>query len=130
MLVALAVIVIGVAVSLPHFATFGTSGRLRRATAELAATIERLIVQSQRDRRTIELILGPGYYLAQREHAERAELIELHTLRAPVELRVREGQKLRLSPQGIASPLTLIVLDGASRCQIAVALRGRVTVTC
>ena len=134
-LTVVAVIGIAAAISLPRLASYVHAGRLKREAAELGATIERLLIQSQRERRAIELVLGPGYYLAQRADTDRlnddrAGVLEFHTVRAPVTLRVRDGQKLRLLPQGVTSPTSILILDGAARCQISVALRGRVTVGC
>lgn len=130
LLIVTAVVGLLAAISLPQLANLGRGSKLRREAVEIAAVIERLLVQAQHERRVITLLLAPGYYRAERIAETTSQLLELHTVPPPLALRVKDGARIDLFPHGVVSPQRITIEHGAEQCSVTVALRGRVSVRC
>lgn len=131
LLVALALMAIFIATASPSISGMLKGSLLRRETDALLAVIEKLSLEALQNEKDITLNLYRDSYFAFLE-GETLRALNSHTFRAPVSAVVdAQGKKeVKFFQNGVASPSTITLLDGARSCKITVSLRGRATKIC
>lgn len=123
-LVSLSLLGLFAMLSLPHLVGLKASS-LQRETAQLAAKIERAIINAGSSHQLYTLKVNDNVLVAYRNDS----IVEKMILKAGT---VVSGPTagIKFYPSGVASPATLLISREAQQCAIKISLRGRVTTSC
>ena len=128
-LVALSIISIGLTTAASSLATYQRDQKLSRTASSLRYLIERTYSQALATRQEMLVVIEPSMARALAASGKEEEHLVFKAPLAP-ELRNNQPHEIRLYPSISASPATVMLRLGKSRCAVIVSLRGRVRTQC
>jgi general secretion pathway protein H len=125
-LAALSVVAITTAAAAPSVSAVLAGTRLRTATVQVAAALERVRAGAAAEGRAWELrVVGPSaFVLGAVDDATAHERLPAGVVFA----RVNSGGRIRISPTGTAENATIVVALGGRERRVTLNQRGRITV--
>lgn len=129
-MVALGLILLIAALSLPSLAKLGRRHILLQQTRALAQDIELLVLDAWSTKRELTLELRPNRYTAQEKESGR--MLFSKSIKAPLKLDLGHtaADLISFYPRQVVSPKSVLVNYADQSCRVVLALRGRVRFQC
>lgn len=132
LLLALSLLGVLTAATLPSLARLGRPNLLRTEATRLRLLVERLVAEASLGEAEISLLLETDSYTASQKSAESILLVETHRLPASVSIDPAQSSaaEVVIYAGQVSAPASIALTGGGATCFLRISLRGRVTQSC